>query len=166
VHQVGTFSVTLVGETALFTRAPQISSDGTLSFILGKNRFGEARFEVRLEDDSGAISDPRTFTIRVKNVNQAPFFSIPQRIVGYESTEFDMIVCPQLSPGEFEEDVQSLTFTVVTADASLFAEPPAIDSDCRLTFRPLEYVYGATTLSVTGAWTRLQQPHSHWNCFL
>lgn len=149
VHQVGTFSVTLVGETALFTRAPQISSDGTLSFILGKNRFGEARFEVRLEDDSGAISDPRTFTIRVKNVNQAPFFSIPQRIVGYESTEFDMIVCPQLSPGEFEEDVQSLTFTVVTADASLFAEPPAIDSDCRLTFRPLEYVYGATTLSVT-----------------
>ncbi|NUQ64040.1 MAG: cadherin-like domain-containing protein [Pirellulales bacterium] len=63
---------------ALFIAQPAISSDGTLAFTSASNAFGTAVVTVEAKDDGGTAnggndtSDPRTFTITVAAVNDAP----------------------------------------------------------------------------------------------
>ena len=139
-----------MGSSDLFVpgKAPNIAPDGTLSFILAQNKFGEASFSVTLEDSAGVASEASTFTLVVTNVNHAPTFYIPQRIVGYEGTPFSAKVCPLVSPGDFEQE-QQLSFVVTTADPAYFTSPPGIDSAGLLSFVPKRYVYGTTTMNVT-----------------
>jgi predicted extracellular nuclease len=75
-------SFTVTGNTApaLFSVAPTVSSDGTLSFTTASNANGNATITVRLSDDGGTAnggvdSTERTFVINVSAVNDAPVIS-------------------------------------------------------------------------------------------
>ncbi len=72
------FWVTGNTDPDLFSAGPSVSNDGTLSFTLADDAFGEATITVELRDDGGTeyggsdTSAPQTFVITVENVNDAP----------------------------------------------------------------------------------------------
>lgn len=76
--QALTFTVTNNTNPALFSAAPSIASNGTLSFTSAANASGTASITVALKDDGGTAnggqdtSAPVTFTITVTAVNDNP----------------------------------------------------------------------------------------------
>ncbi len=68
------FQVTGNTNAALFSSAPTVAPDGTLSFTPAANAYGSADVTVVLKDDAGGddTSASATFTINVTPVNDAP----------------------------------------------------------------------------------------------
>jgi uncharacterized repeat protein (TIGR01451 family) len=68
------FQVTGNTNAALFSSAPAVAADGTLSFTPAANAYGSADVTVVLKDDAGGddTSASATFTINVTSVNDAP----------------------------------------------------------------------------------------------
>ena len=138
---------------SLFRRQPEISVNGTLSFILNRFRTGSVSFNVRMQDDGPEpnLSIKQYFTITVKNVNEAPTFYVPARIVGFEDLRFDHVAVVNVSAGPFEEG-QNMSFYIKVDDPSLFVEMPSIRLDGDkgvLKFVPREDVFGRTRANIT-----------------
>ena len=161
--QQARFSVIAHNQTVtdfLFERGPDVSPNGTLSFILKEFRSGSANFTLKLEDDGQPpeVSIEHVFTIQVNDLNDAPTFEIPSRIVGFEDTPFEHIAVFDVSEGPFEgpdrpfAPFQHVTFNVTVQEPDLFVELPSITkqgSEGILRFVPQTDVFGNTLANVT-----------------
>jgi hypothetical protein len=153
-RQVASFTVTTLDESKaadIFARRPEVSWNGTLSFTLNEFKFGSATFVVFLKDSGGRESIHREFAIQVDNVNDAPSFNVPERIVGFESIPFANVAVFRVSEGQFEE-FQEVSFSIQIDNPDLFSELPSIQRKGAfgiLKFEPRLDVFGATVANIT-----------------
>ena len=97
------------------------------------------------------VSVTKEFTILVDDVNEAPTFHVPQRIVGFEDIPFEHIVVVGVTEGPFEE-FQNIIFNVTVDNPSMFQELPSIrrqESEGILKFVPQRDVFGRTLANIT-----------------
>ncbi|MHA3774436.1 M36 family metallopeptidase [Verrucomicrobiota bacterium sgz303538] len=140
----------------IFSVAPAVAPDGTLTFTPATGVNGTATVTLRLHDNGGTenggsdTSAPQTFIISSTFVNDAPSFvrgpdmetaqdAGPQTIPGWAK---------QIIAGPEDEAGQTLDFRVSVEDANLFTVPPAIASDGTLTYVPAPGASGTTTVTV------------------
>lgn len=156
--QTLTFNVTGNSNPSLFSVAPAISADGTLSYTLAPNANGLASITINLSDDGLTLnggsdtSGSQTFTINATPVNDAPTFikGADQTVLEDSGAATVAAWANSLSKGPSNESGQTLQFTVTADDPSLFSVQPSIDPVTgTLTFTPAANRNGTTTVTVT-----------------
>ncbi len=140
----------------LFSAAPQIAPDGTLTYTPAKDAYGSATVSVKARDDGGTdnggvdTSTAQTFTISVNPVNDAPSFTPGADVsVAEDSSAYSSAWATGISKGAANEAGQSLTFDVTATNQTLFSAGPQISPDGKLSFTPAKDAYGSATVSVT-----------------
>lgn len=112
------FDVDVTSGTALFSTAPAISDDGTLTFTPADNAFGVATIEVTLEDDGGTAnggedtSATHTLTITITAVNDAPVLDLDDTTDGVQTSDTVAYSGTQvaLAPDALVTDIDSANF--------------------------------------------------------
>ena len=135
---------------------PALGSNGTLTFTSAANGIGMATVTVVLKDDGGTAnggqdtSPAQTFTITVGAVNQAPSFVKGLDLAVNENAGPQTVAswATAISAGPPNEAGQKLSFTVTTTNNGLFAVPPALDSNGKMTFNPAPIASGKATVTV------------------
>lgn len=87
------YLVSAVSNPGLFSAAPVVAADGTLSYTAAADQFGTSQFTVRVRDDGGTanggidLSTAQTFTITVTAVNDPPVLDLngPAAGTGYSA---------------------------------------------------------------------------------
>ena len=142
--------------SGLFSVAPAVAPDGTLTFTPAPDANGSATVTVTAHDDGGTAnggsdtSAPRTFTLTVDPVNDAPSFSKgpnqggvslfgPQTVSGWATA---------ISAGPSNESAQTVTFVVSNDNPGLFTAQPAIAPNGTLTYTPALLALGSATVTV------------------
>ncbi len=140
----------------LFSAAPQIAPDGTLTYTPAKDAYGSATVSVKARDDGGTdnggvdTSTAQTFTISINPVNDAPSFTPGADVsVAEDSSAYSSAWATGISKGAANEAGQSLTFDVTATNQTLFSAGPQISPDGKLSFTPAKDAYGSATVSVT-----------------
>jgi len=153
--QALTFNITGNTNASLFSVAPSIAADGTLSFSLSADAFGTATITVTLSDNGGTAnggvdtSAPQSFDITVGNVNDEPTFTAGGDVTVLEdSGAYSAAWASAISAGP-NEGSQTLAFNVTNGNNALFAVQPAISASGVLTFTPAANANGSATVSVT-----------------
>jgi hypothetical protein len=152
------FDVVVLGTDASlgFASPPAIDPSGNLRFAAAAESFGTATIEVRLRDDGGtanggvAVSTPRSFTLSVLAVNDAPSFTAADPAPVPAS--FGPVTLPNWatgSTGPANESAQTLSYEVVAvSDPTQFAFGPAVTPDGTLRYTPATTAFGTTTVSI------------------
>jgi len=160
--QTVAFNVTVTGTTGTlaFTTSPTIDSTGKLSYTLAPNTNGTATVTVVMTDSGSSTapndnsSDPKTFTITVDAVNDAPSFSIDSDPAAVNEDDSPVTVnefVTEIVTGPSDESSQTVNFSVTvtgTTGTLAFTTPPAIDSDGNLTYTVAADTNGTATVSV------------------
>jgi hypothetical protein len=139
-----------------FSAAPAIDADGTLRFTATADGFGTATIAVRLRDDGGTagggvnISMPRTLSLDVRAVNDAPAFAAANPPpVAASFGQVTILGWASASAGPANESAQTLSFEVVEiSDPSLFTGAPTVDPDGTLRYVPFSSGAGTATVSI------------------
>jgi uncharacterized repeat protein (TIGR01451 family) len=155
--QVLTFEITNNSNTTLFSVAPAISSNGTLSYTPEANANGVATITVRLKDDGGTanggvdVSASTTFLITITAVNDAPSFTNGGDKTVNEGDPAQSFAnwATGINAGPADESSQTLTFTVTNDNNALFTVQPAVSSAGQLTFTPAAGPNGTANVTVT-----------------
>lgn len=153
---VVSYNVSNVSNSALFSAAPAIATNGTLSYTLAANAFGSSTFDVTVTDNGGtanggvATSSVQTFTITANPVNDAPSFVKGADLnigfnVGAQTVAGWATV---ISAGPTNENTQTVSFNVSNNNATLFAVAPTIASNGTLQFTPATGASGTATITV------------------
>ena len=141
----------------LFSVAPAIDANGTLTYTPAPNANGTATFQVTLMDDGGTdnggqdTSRIRFFSITMTPVNDAPTFDI----LGDQSANLNdgaqkvANFITNKSAGPADESGQNLTTTVTNDNNALFSSQPTITSNGNLLYTPAPGKFGTATVSVT-----------------
>ncbi|HVX12328.1 MAG TPA: DUF4214 domain-containing protein [Pirellulales bacterium] len=165
-NEIATFVLT-DDNPNLFSVAPSIDANGTLTYTPAPNMGGTANITVALRNDGGTAnggsdtSPTQTFTITV-GVNHAPTFTVGANQSVNENTGFHSVTgwARNVIPGPADEASQTLTFLVtyqvvnggadvMNGTNSLFAVPPSIDPlTGNLTFTTTPDEYGTAQVSV------------------
>jgi hypothetical protein len=128
-NQTATFIISSITNPDLFSVAPAIAADGTLTFTPADNQFGTSDFTVQVQDsggtDNGGVdtSAEQTFTIAVNAVNDAPVFA--EEIVDLVF-EFDPAVGSKVytaSATDEDGDVLTYRFAAGNDHSSLAIDP-------------------------------------------
>jgi len=141
---------------SLFSAAPQLSADGTLTFTAAPGATGLATITVRLQDDGGTAdggvdtSAAIQFTIRVVYPNTAPSFTIPAELARLEDAGLQTVAgfAAGISVGPAADAWQTIAFDVTTDTPGLFEVGPAIAADGTLTFRTKADAHGTALITV------------------
>ena len=154
--QTVTFTVS-TDDASLFSAAPAVAANGTLSYTSAPDANGTAHVTVSAVDDGGTAggghdtSAPQSFTITVTAVNDAPTF-----IPGASQTAVSLLGAQTvndwakgISPGPPDESSQTVTFNVSASNGGLFAVQPQISSTGKLTYTPKALALGTATVTVT-----------------
>src|SRR5690606_24980316 len=137
------FAITGNTNAALFSAAPAIAANGTLTYTALANAFGTATISVTLSDNGGTAkggsdtSAVQTFVINVTPVNDVPGFS-----VGADQAVFDDAGAVTVNPwatgiftGPANEAGQSVSFVIDSNSApSAFAAGPSVSATGVLSF--------------------------------
>jgi uncharacterized repeat protein (TIGR01451 family) len=140
----------------LFSIAPAIAADGTLSFTPAPNANGIANIQVILADDAGTEREgidrgpAQTFTITILAANDPPSFQVgatqlvaedsgPKTVPGFVHT---------ISPGPPDESDQIVSFFVSSDNPALFSAQPAVSSSGTLAFAPASNANGSATVTI------------------
>jgi hypothetical protein len=156
--QVQTFNVTDNTNSALFSTAPAVDSNGVLSYTPAANANGTATITLVLQDSGGTThggadtSAPQSFEINVTAVNDAPSFT-----KGADQTLLEDAVAQtaygwatDVSPGPADESGQVMGFNVtVNTGSALFSAGPAVDSLGNLSYTLAPDANGTATISIT-----------------
>ncbi len=142
---------------ALFSAAPAVATDGTLSFTPAPDANGAATVTVRAQDNGGSAdggvdtSAAQTFTITVTPVNDPPVFisGADQTIVQNSAAMTVPVWASAIAPGPADEAAQTVQFTVTVDNAALFAAAPTITPEGMLSFTPAAVASGRATVTVT-----------------
>jgi hypothetical protein len=154
--QTVTFTVS-TDNASLFSAAPGVASNGTLSFTSAPDANGTAHVTVSAVDDGGTAggghdtSASQSFTITVTAVNDAPTFTpgASQTVVSLLGAQAVDDWAKGISPGPPDESAQTVTFDVSTSNGGLFAVQPQISSTGKLTYTPKPLALGTATVTVT-----------------
>ena len=156
--QTVNFMVTNNTNPTLFSTAPAVSANGTLTFTPAPNANGTATITIQIHDNGGTAnggvdtSATQTFVINVTPVNDAPSFvkgpdqnlsvgATAQTVTGWATS---------ISAGPPDESGQTLTFHVTNnTNTALFSVLPSISSTGDLTYTPAPGTIGTATISVT-----------------
>jgi large repetitive protein len=165
VHFVIT-NVDLTGVPNLFSVAPAIAANGTLTFTPGLNQVGLAHVTVHAVDDGGLenygitypglpvpddTSGDVVFDIAVTQANDAPSFTAGSNPTVNEDSGAASITnwATSISPGPVDESSQTVSFQVTTNDnPNLFSAAPGVSSSGTLTFTPGANRNGVAHLTV------------------
>lgn len=141
---------------SLFSVAPAIAANGTLTYRPAPLTIGTATVTVYARDNGGTLnggsdtSSAQTFTISVTPVNHPPTFT-----KGFNQTVYPgdgaVIVtnwATAISAGPPHESAQALTFVVTNDNNALFTAQPALDISGTLTFEPAIGSVGVATVTV------------------
>jgi hypothetical protein len=154
--QAVTFSVS-TDNAGLFTGQPAVAANGTLTYEPADDANGQATVTVTARDDGGTAnggkdeSAPRTFTITVGAVDDAPSFSPggDQTVLEDAGAQTVPGWATAVSAGPPNESGQTVTFVVASNNASLFAVQPAVDSTGKLSYKPAANANGLATVTVS-----------------
>jgi subtilisin family serine protease len=144
-----------ISDTTIFSAKPSITADGTLSFTPAANKYGTASITVSLADNGGTLnggvssSTSSPFTITIQPVNDIPRFTPGSDVIVQEdqgNQSFNGWASNiDAGPGEVS---QTLTFTTIASNASLFSSMPSIDSNGKLTFTTANNANGTSSVRV------------------
>jgi hypothetical protein len=97
------------------------------------------------------VSDEKLFTIEIIDVNDAPLFMSPRRVIGWENANFSKRIIFNISGGINEPAPEKPTFKVVVSNPQLFTTQgqPVISSSGILTFTPTPGMFGETEANIT-----------------
>ncbi len=154
------FNITNNTNAALFSAAPAIAANGTLTYTPAANANGTATITVRAQDNGGTAnggndtSAPQTFVINVTAVNDVPSFTGGTAASAFESAGAQSVpnFHTAISAGPADESGQTLSFatTVGATTGSLtFSTPPAVSATGTLTFTATAGTFGTATVSST-----------------
>src|SRR6185436_13699303 len=154
--QVPTFMVTGNTNPGLFSVAPAISGNGTLSYTPAANANGLATITIVLKDDGGTAnggqdtSAPQTFTITVNAVNDVPSFTKgPDQTVNEDASTQALPWATNISAGPSNESGQQLTFMVTgNTNPALFSNAPAVSSNGILSYTPAADANGSANITL------------------
>ncbi len=156
VTQALTFTITGNSNGGLFSVAPAIADDGTLTYTPAAHANGSALIKVTLSDN-GSASDPhvntsteKTFTVTVNPVNDVPSFTKgADQTVNEDAGEQTVTGwATAISKGPTNESAQAIDFLVTSNNSSLFSAQPAVADDGTLTYTPAAHAFGSATVSV------------------
>jgi VCBS repeat-containing protein len=133
--QTVAFHITGNTNASLFSTAPAIGSNGTLTYTPAPDAFGTATLTVVAQDNGGTAnggvdaSAPQTFVITVNSVNDAPTFGLIASHTVLEDAGAQSVANALTSPsaGPANESGQVLTLTVTNNNNALFTVQPSID---------------------------------------
>jgi VCBS repeat-containing protein len=157
------FNVNVTAGASLFSVAPAVAANGTLTYALAANQNGSATINVTLTDDGGTpgvpgddlTSAPQTFTITVTPVNDAPAFVKGTDPVNVgEDSGLTTIAgwATSISAGPTADEAgQALSFNVTgNTNPALFAIAPAVNAlTGDLTFTLATNAFGSATITLT-----------------
>ncbi|HWS71777.1 MAG TPA: Ig-like domain-containing protein, partial [Thermoanaerobaculia bacterium] len=151
----------------LFSAQPAIAADGTLTFTPAPDANGIATVTVVAGDSAGANAAPRTFTIMVTPVNDAPSFvkgadpasnedAGPQALANWATA---------INAGPANESAQTIAFvTTGNTNPSLFSAPPSVASNGTLTYTSAPNANGSANITLVaqddGGGTNTSAPQS------
>ncbi len=149
----------LVGNdnAGLFSTAPAVATDGTLTYTAAPNQFGTATVMVQAMDNGGTAgggidtSAVQMASITILPVNDAPsFIAGPNQSVLEEAGAQSVPGwATAISPGPANESGQTVNFVVSNNDNTLFSQQPAVDPTTgTLTYTPAVDAVGIATVSV------------------
>jgi hypothetical protein len=146
------FVVVSNSNQALFSQPPAISPQGVLTYSPAADQFGQATIVVQLTDGADNSTE-ESFTIDVLPVNDAPSFAPGADITVDGAADEQLHTFPgwatDISVGPANEAEQSPTFEITgNSNPDLFAQPPAIDADGRLTFTSAAGAAGDAEITV------------------
>jgi hypothetical protein len=141
----------------LFSAAPAVAPDGTLTFTSAADANGVAQVTVTAVDNGGTAngghdtSASHDFTITVVAVNDAPTFTPGgnQTAVSLLGAQTVNNWATGISPGPADESTQTVSFKVTVSNPSLFAVQPSVGASGTLTYKPKALVLGSATVTVT-----------------
>jgi large repetitive protein len=155
----GSQSVTFTAvadNVGLFAVQPAVAPNGKLTYTPAPDANGVATVTVIAHDDGGTAnggvddSPPRTFTITVAAVNDAPSFS-----AGADQTAISILGAQTvpgwataIGAGPADESAQSVSFAVTNDNSGLFAVQPAVAPDGTLTYTPQALALGSAIVTV------------------
>jgi large repetitive protein len=154
--QAVSFSVS-TDNSGLFSAAPAVAPDGTLTYTSAPNANGTAHVTVFAVDDGGIAdgghdtSASQSFTITVTAVNDPPTFTPggSQTVVSLLGAQTVNDWAKGISPGPSDEASQAVSFTVSVSNPSLFAVQPQVSATGKLTYTPKLLALGSATVTVT-----------------
>ncbi len=154
--QTVTFTVS-TDNASLFSAAPAVSPDGTLTYTSAPDANGVAHVTVSAVDDGGTAngghdtSVAQAFTITVDSVNDGPTFTPGpnQTAVSLLGAQAVNDWATAISPGPADESSQSVSFKVSVSNSGLFAVQPALSPSGKLTYTPKLLALGTATVTVT-----------------
>ena len=156
--QTLTFNVTNNDNPTLFSEAPAIAADGTLTYTLAPNANGTAMITITLSDNGGTVnggidtSASQTFAINVVGVNDAPSFTKGADESVLEDTGLHTVNnwATGITKGPTaDENSQNVTFNVTNSNNAIFSVQPAIDANGQLTYTLAANAFGSAVVSVT-----------------
>ncbi|MGA7614707.1 MAG: Ig-like domain-containing protein [Thermoanaerobaculia bacterium] len=155
--QTVVFNVTGNSNPALFSTAPAIAPNGTLTFTSAPDANGSATITIALQDNGGTAnggvdtSATQTFTITVTAVNDAPVFTkgADQTVLEDAGAQTIANWASAMSAGPSDESTQTVAFNVTAnSNAALFSAQPAISPSGTLTYTPAANAYGSATITI------------------
>jgi hypothetical protein len=140
----------------LFAAQPAVATNGTLTFTPAVDAFGVASITVTARDDGGTVnggtdtSAPRTFTVTIAPVNDAPSFSAGANQSVLEDSGAKSVNgwATAISPGPANESSQGVTLITDVDNPALFAVQPAVSPSGKLTYTPAANANGVATVKV------------------
>ncbi len=157
VTQALTFHILENNNAAIFSQAPSLTADGTLTFTVKENVSGTASISVNLQDDggtdNGGIDTAVTvaFVVTVLPVNDAPSFQKGNDIVIASAPTVQTFLnwATAITAGPADESDQALTFIIESIDnPALFEEVPHVTADGTLIFKPIADAVGVANISI------------------
>ncbi|MGC9395308.1 MAG: tandem-95 repeat protein, partial [Anaerolineae bacterium] len=131
-------TTTIVGQDVRYTPAPDYNGSDVFTYVAS----------------DGWLTGTGTVTVTIMPVNDAPSFTkgadqtvaedSGQHVVANWAT--DILPGPATAT---DEAGQVLTFTLTSADGTLFSQPPTVDAAGTLTFTPAADAFGSTVVTAT-----------------
>jgi large repetitive protein len=154
--QTLTFNITNNTNAALFSVAPAIAANGTLTYTPAPNASGSATISVTLSDNGGTAnggvdtSAVQTFVINVTAVNDVPSFTKGADQTVFEDAGAQTVNgwATAISAGP-NEAAQTVHFEVTNnSNAALFSVQPAVSAAGALSYTPAANANGAATITL------------------
>jgi len=151
--QILTFNITGNTNPGLFSVAPAVAANGTLTYTPAANANGVSTITVTLSDNGGGTntSAAQTFTITVNAVNDAPTFTKGADQTVNEDAGAQTVAgwATAINDGD-PELAQTLTFNVTgNTNPGLFSVAPVVAANGTLTYTPAANANGSATITLT-----------------
>jgi VCBS repeat-containing protein len=141
----------------LFSAAPTVALDGTLTWTPAADANGVATIGIRARDDGGTVNGgtdlgaEQAFTITVTAVNDPPSFTKGADDTVAEDSGAQSVAdwATAISAGPADESGQAVAFEIVSnGNTALFGSGPAVSSTGTLTWTPAANRNGTATIQL------------------